>query len=610
MLPLRAAKPALAAAMAPPATVAAPPPLTTPFQLTPANNGQMTALEPNQLAKNPGKNPLFSGNYFEPLSRSTDSTTWPHRPSTPETPLLPAATAPTGTDEAVAAGPDPTVQQRERCAVGQPGQGITGHPSDEAGSGSIFSLSALYPKPSQQQLGKRQRPSTPGSPNSSIHAPPSAEKLLQHALWLTQQAWIMEQDPATETAVSAIQAALGYNPNPNSNLNPSRSSTIEQAKLSNLEQKVDQIIQAFEQLKPTYAEIAKSVASQVSPNQPATPPSSRPSGLKSVSFTSPAVSAKWSPVNSTRPRPKSTASTNITKKSGEPEQVTIITTATEELKFDPMQLRDTVNHQLQTIMVAKISASKNHNFVITLRPGNSATEFISKKSVWQQAFEAYGIEKVEQPTTWLKLIAHGIPTRAFTNNLPLFKSEVETFNEVKIIGSPRWLKEPTGKLAGSVKFAVATEEEKHICLAGLTIAGISVKVETEKAFTNSTQCYRCQGFGHNPKTCKNKAKCRLCGENHHTYGHKCNKCDSTTECEHLQVKCSNCGGNHKANDRSCEVVRAIRSKSTQVTSPQTQSRLPQAQPSLPRAQPSLPRLEVVIPVSSQSILRNRNQETE
>ena len=190
MPPSQAGKSAPPAAGAPPATMAtpsattvAPPPppepLIPPTQLTRATNSQMTAAEPNQLERIPEESPEFTRNYFQPLNESTGSATWLHRPSSSETPLLPAATAPTGTDEAVTAGPDPTLQQRERCGVGLPGQGNTGRRSFEIGSGSIFSLSALHPKTPPQHRGKRQRPCTPNSLNPFTHAPPpSAEKLL------------------------------------------------------------------------------------------------------------------------------------------------------------------------------------------------------------------------------------------------------------------------------------------------------------------------------------------------------------------------------------------------------------------------------------------------
>jgi hypothetical protein len=110
-----------------------------------------------------------------------------------------------------------------------------------------------------------------------------------------------------------------------------------------------------------------------------------------------------------------------------------------------------------------------------------------------------------------------------------------------------------------VVFAVATEAQKQTLIQkGLIIAGITAKVEALKAFTPTTQCFWCQGFNHNPRTCRKRPKCRLCAGGHPTRQHKCNTCEASGACDHLRPKCSNCGGAHPANDLKCEVYRAVR----------------------------------------------------
>ena len=71
---------------------------------------------------------------------------------------------------------------------------------------------------------------------------------------------------------------------------------------------------------------------------------------------------------------------------------------------------------------------------------------------------------------------------------------METFNlDIKVKGSPRWLIQPSDeKRASSVVFSVATEAEKRAYIRkGLIIAGITAKVEAVKAYTATTQCFRC-----------------------------------------------------------------------------------------------------------------------
>ena len=147
-----------------------------------------------------------------------------------------------------------------------------------------------------------------------------------------------------------------------------------------------------------------------------------------------------------------------------------------------------------------------------------------------------------------------MPTRDF--DLGLFTAEVETFNpNVRVKGSPRWLNQPSlEKRAGLVVFLVATEAEKQTCIRrGLIVAGITVKVEAAKAFTATTQCFRCQSYNHNPQNCKNRPKCRLYARNHLTRHHKCPTYSALGTYSHVRLLCSNCSGPHPANDTGCEV---------------------------------------------------------
>ena len=100
------------------------------------------------------------------------------------------------------------------------------------------------------------------------------------------------------------------------------------------------------------------------------------------------------------------------------------------------------------------------------------------------------METIEEPTSWVKLVAHGVPVLQEIDAISIFQQEVETFNPVKVKGSPRWLKQPAEeKRAGSVVFAVPTEEEANYSRKnGLYIAGVRVKVAVYKAYTNKTQC--------------------------------------------------------------------------------------------------------------------------
>ena len=96
--------------------------------------------------------------------------------------------------------------------------------------------------------------------------------------------------------------------------------------------------------------------------------------------------------------------------------------------------------------------------------------------------------------------------------------------------------------AGSVAVAFATEEEANRAIRNrLYIAGISARVEKLYSTAPTTQCSRCQGFGHLDSYCKRATTCRLCGDRYATKQHTCTACSTkATRCVHLVPKCTNC----------------------------------------------------------------------
>jgi hypothetical protein len=144
--------------------------------------------------------------------------------------------------------------------------------------------------------------------------------------------------------------------------------------------------------------------------------------------------------------------------------------------FNLMALRNTVNNYIKEQAVSRVEKSGKGNIVITLISNYSAASFLGKQALWLPIFHAFSIARIQQPESWVKLIAHGIPKQLIKENkdFTVFKEEVETFNFIKVKGNPRWLKPPTeAKQAGLVVFSVTTEEEAKACISkGLSVAGI------------------------------------------------------------------------------------------------------------------------------------------
>ena len=174
---------------------------------------------------------------------------------------------------------------------------------------------------------------------------------------------------------------------------------------------------------------------------------------------------------------------------------------------------------------------------------------------------------------WHKVVLHGIPTADFNtpNGIALVTEEIQTFNKgLQPIGTPYWLTQASKRLnqrAGSVVVAFASPEEANRAIRHrLYIAGTSVRVEKLYSTAPSTQCQKCQGFGHLDSYCKRTPTCRLCGDSHATQQHVCSTCSTKgTRCLHLVPKCTNCKEAYIADHKSCEVLLAIKAKKATTT---------------------------------------------
>ena len=142
--------------------------------------------------------------------------------------------------------------------------------------------------------------------------------------------------------------------------------------------------------------------------------------------------------------------------------------------------------------------------------------------------------------------------------------KIKIFNKgLTSIGTFYWLSSPDNRAiyrGGSVVVAFATAEEASRAIRHrLYIAGISVRVKKLYSTALTTQCSKCQGFGHLENYCKREPICKLCGEKHATQQHACRACSTKgTRCLHLVPKCANCKGAYTANNKACEVLIAIR----------------------------------------------------
>lgn len=129
--------------------------------------------------------------------------------------------------------------------------------------------------------------------------------------------------------------------------------------------------------------------------------------------------------------------------------------------FNPLSLRNEINKILGTPAVLSIETTDRDNFAITTLPTYSAKQLLEKQELWGNLFNRLGGYAAEEPTQWVKLVANKVPIFPDLDTLSIFKDEAKTFNNIDILGEPRWIgQRREGQRAGSVVFAVKDATEK------------------------------------------------------------------------------------------------------------------------------------------------------
>lgn len=244
--------------------------------------------------------------------------------------------------------------------------------------------------------------------------------------------------------------------------------------------------------------------------------------------------------------------------------------------FSPLATRNALNKAfaekgIKGPVVTSVTKSLGQNLVVTSTSPFTADFLLEKQAIWQHLIAFKSAQKDEP---WHKVVLHGIPIADFNTQegMELVKDEIKTFNKgLNPIGTPYWLTSAERRLnqqGGSVVVAFATETEANRAIQNrLYIAGISVRVEKLYSTAPTTQCAKCQGYGHLDSYCRKAAICRLCSENHATIQHYCSICKTKgSKCPHLEPKCYNCKEPHTADTKKCEVLIAIKNKATATTS--------------------------------------------
>ena len=199
----------------------------------------------------------------------------------------------------------------------------------------------------------------------------------------------------------------------------------------------------------------------------------------------------------------------------------------------------------ETGMWTKYRVNKRHQgkCYVTL-PKDHLNENISEVIKSQKGFENSKVKVIkginDVPEKAHKVVAIGVHQTISEDDI---KTELAK-NNVKInkVQRLKYNGQPTRKVV--IQFE--NEQDMKIALySGIYFGGIRIRCESYRTTPQVTQCYKCQGFNHIAKDCKNAQKCLRCAG-----AHKSIECPDKNK-DSLKLKCSNCNGEHVASSKEC-----------------------------------------------------------
>ena len=100
--------------------------------------------------------------------------------------------------------------------------------------------------------------------------------------------------------------------------------------------------------------------------------------------------------------------------------------------------------------MAAMALTRSGNIIVTAKDGRTADDLIACRDKWMSS-AVKGYRKDEK---WAKVIAHGVPTYAFEEDMEALYQEITNYNNnIQLAAPPRWLTKKEareGKLHSSV----------------------------------------------------------------------------------------------------------------------------------------------------------------
>jgi hypothetical protein len=202
--------------------------------------------------------------------------------------------------------------------------------------------------------------------------------------------------------------------------------------------------------------------------------------------------------------------------------------------------------------------SRSNALVFTAGPRNQGRDYGPFLGIIRNALAEIPTVSAHVSQRWTRYVLNEIPTATMPEDA---REEIEMlYPAAKLAKAPRWLttaENRQDKAASSMVITlVGPTKLRH---SKMSLFNRECDVGEYIPFRDTTQCSRCQRFGHPAALCKATPACAVCTQPHLTHQHPCNipGCLKGRRCAHPPLCCALCQQPHKATDRSCPTFLAV-----------------------------------------------------
>ena len=344
---------------------------------------------------------------------------------------------------------------------------------------------------------------------------------------------------------------------------------------------IQEIQQALKGLTTTVERLVDSTP--LNREKPISKPTQKPSYAQAAKsgITIPKQTQNQQPSNRVKQAaPKLPTPTKVARKEEQDKRQLILVTTRKDFQIDAVQQRNRINTILKPVsnnqnVVVLVEKTTKGNITLTTTKDFDSDFLIRHQDLWQSVI-TQPCDRVQKKEKWAQIVAHGVPRDSdLVGSQENLKAEIESFNDIKIRGLPRWISPRNStKRAGSIVFTVENQQiqDKILATKEIYVAGRRAKLARYIDIPPRAQCPICLGFGHAKEICRKLPKCKYCLGEHPTKEHtSCTGCNLVGKaCKHQTIQCTNCNENHQADNKSCSAYKAVLGRarpSTTTTTP-------------------------------------------